>query len=92
MKDFLSKLGNWIKSAYSEPDGSASSTRISIAVLLSFVLGLGLAFGVATFHKMITMDQFNSYLSTAGIFIMTTCGPLYGINKAADAYKNKDKE
>jgi hypothetical protein len=90
MNDTVRKVIGWIKSIWSEPDGSGSSTRVHITVLIVFILGMGLSFGIATHQKRITMEQFNSFLNSAGTFLVTTCGPLYGLNKAADVYKNKD--
>ena len=79
----------WLKSIWSEPDGSGSSTRIHITAITTFILGIGLSFGVATHQKRITIEQFNNFLSSAATFLVTTCGPLYGINKASDYFKNK---
>jgi hypothetical protein len=80
---------SWIKSVYSEPDGSGSSTRIHITMLIAFILGVGISFGVATHQKRITIEQFNNFLSAGSTFIVTTCGPLYAANKTADWLKNK---
>jgi hypothetical protein len=79
----------WLKSTYSEPDGTGSSTRVHMSALIAFILGIGIAFGVATHHKKFTLEQFDSFLTTASTFIVTTCGPLYIANKTADWAKNK---
>ena len=79
----------WLKSVYSEPDGSGSSTRIHITALIMFILGVGISFGVATHHKIFTLEEFDNFLTTSSTFIVTTCGPLYGVNKMADWAKNK---
>lgn len=81
----------WIKSIFSEPNGNGSSSRVQGTAIIAFILGMGLAFGVNTMRHKITMEQFNSYLVAGGEFILTTAGPIYGINKAADWLKNKDK-
>lgn len=86
----IKKVLGWIKSIWSEPDGSGSSTRVHITALIAFILGVGISFGIATHKNKFTMDQFDSFLVTAGTFIVTTCGPLYGMNKANDWLKNKD--
>jgi hypothetical protein len=80
---------DFIKSVFSEPDGSGSSSRIMIAILIAFILGVGISLSTLIFNKKITIEQFDNYLSTGANFILTTCGPLYGMNKAADAYKNR---
>jgi hypothetical protein len=88
MKEFLA----WLKSAFSEPSGNGSVTRILMSMIVAFILGCGVSFAVATHYKHITMDQFNSFLGAGGLFVVTTAGPLYALNKMTDAYKNKDKD
>jgi hypothetical protein len=80
---------DFIRSAFSEPDGNGSSSRILIAILIAFTLGVGIAFSTLVFSKRVTIDQFEGYMSSGANFIITTCGPLYGINKVSDAYKNR---
>jgi|SRR5580658_7081779 hypothetical protein len=84
MKQALTSLFTWLKSVYSESDGTGSSTRIHITLLITFVLGVGISFGVLVHHKSITIEQFNSFLGSAATFLTATCGPLYGVNKLAD--------
>jgi hypothetical protein len=86
---FMNTSWQWVRSIWSEPDGSGSSTRIHMTALISFVLGIGIAFGVATHSKRITIEQFDNFLNAGSTFIVTTCGPLYAANKAADWLKNK---
>jgi hypothetical protein len=90
MEANIQKSLTWIKSIWSEPDGSGSSTRIHITALIAFVLGVGISFGIATHQKKFSIEQFNSFLASASAFIVSTCGPLYGANKLADWAKNKD--
>jgi hypothetical protein len=86
MKAFFS----WLKSAYSESDGSGSSTRIHMTALIAFVIGIGVAFGVATHQKKFTIEQFDGFLGASATFIVTTCGPLYGLNKASDVLNKRN--
>ena len=79
----------FIKSAFSEPDGTASSARVMIGMLVCFVLGVGISFCIATHLHKITVNDFNNYLTAAGTFLASSCGPLYLINKGADVFKNK---
>jgi hypothetical protein len=80
----------WVLSIFSEPSGNGSTTRVLISMVVAFIIGCGVSFAVATHQKSITMDQFNSFLGAGGLFIVTSAGPLYALNKMADAYKNKD--
>ena len=88
---FLNIFFSWLRSVYSEPDGSGSSTRVHIGMIFAFILGVGTAFAVSTYKSKMTIDQFNSFLGSAGNFILVTGGPLYGANKLADWAKNKNQ-
>ena len=80
----------WLKSVYSEADGTGSSTRIHISLLTSFVISVGVSFGIMVHKHSISVEQFNQFLVAGGTFIATTCGPLYGVNKVAEWAKNKN--
>jgi hypothetical protein len=81
---------DFFRSAFSEPDGTGSSTRLIIACLVSFVVGSGVSM-VTHIHGPISVQDFNSFLSSAGVFLATTCGPLYLINKGS-AVMNQEKK
>lgn len=91
MFESLKSLGSWLKSVYSEPDGTGSSTRIHISLLIAFVLSVGISFGYLVHRHTITVESFNGFLASAGTFLVSTCGPLYGLNKAADWAKSKQQ-
>jgi hypothetical protein len=77
----------FLRSVFSGPDGGGSSTRLCMVSLVSFVIGAGVAL-VCKLHTPVTVTDLDNYLAAAGLFIATTCGPLYLINKGADAVKN----
>ena len=79
---------NFFRSMFSESDGSVSNTRVCIAMIFMFIIGAGVTL-VAKMHTPVTVTDINNFLGSAGIFITTTCGPLYAINKAADVMNNK---
>ena len=83
-------LIKWFKSCLSEPNGNGSSTRVILAAIIAFVLGVGISFAVSTNHGKFSMDQFCTYLQSAGTFVLTTGGPLYGMNKIANVMNNKN--
>jgi hypothetical protein len=85
------KAAEFFKSVFSEADGTGSASRILIALLVVFVVGAGASFAVAIHVHKLTINDFNSFLSAAGTFLVTTTSPLYGINKLTDAYKNKQQ-
>lgn len=88
LSDKLGGLGKFTKSVFSEPDGSGSTSRILMACIVSFIIGSGITF-VTHIHGPIVLADFDAFLSSAGVFIATTCAPLYAINKSSDAYKNQ---
>jgi hypothetical protein len=83
----MNELLKFIKSVFSESDGSGSSSRVMMGLIVAFILGIGVAFGTMVHFKAITIDQFNSFLHAGGEFIVTTAGPLYGVNKFTDVLK-----
>ena len=80
-----------VKISYdSESDGNGSSTRLHMSALIAFVIGVGIAFGVATHEKKFTIEQFDGFLGAGATFLVTTCGPLYGMNKVSDVLNKKN--
>lgn len=82
-----SKL-SFVRSMFSESDGSVSTTRIVIALVFAFIIGAGVTL-VAKLHTPVIASDINNFLSSAGMFITTTCAPLYAINKGADVMNKK---
>lgn len=74
---------SFIKSILSGPDGGASLTRVVLLMLISFIIGVGVAL-VAKVHQPISVEEFDAFLSSAAAFISITCAPLYLINKGAE--------
>lgn len=87
---WIVKLLHFLKSVYSEADGTGSSTRVHIGLLTVFVVSVGISFSVLVVKHVITIEQFDNFLSSAATFLIGTCGPLYGVNKFADWAKNKN--
>ncbi len=71
----------------SEADGSVSTTRVCITMVFTFIIGMGVAL-MWKLHTPVTVADINNFLSSAGIFIATTCAPLYALNKTADVLNN----
>ena len=88
----LNKLFGWLKSVYSESDGTGSSTRLHIGLLIAFVISVGVSFAHLVHIHVLTVEQFNGYLSASGTFLVTVCGVLYGANKLADWAKGNSKD
>lgn len=82
----------WLRSVYSESDGTGSSTRLHVGLIIGFIVGVGLSLAVSVHHGHITVEQFDGFLSAGGMFIMTCCGALYGINRLADWAETKTQK
>jgi hypothetical protein len=91
MMQSLKSVFAFLKSAYSESDGTtASSTRLHISAIVGFVLTLGSALGVLAWKHRITVEQLDGWMNAAATFLTASCGSLYGINSAKDFLKNKN--
>ena len=81
----------WLKSIWSEPDGTGSSTRIHCSALIAFVIACGISLAVLVHRRVITVEQFDGFLGAAATFTSVTAGPLYGLNKLSDWAKSKQQ-
>ncbi len=92
----LSAFLIWLKSAYSDTDPKGnqigSSSRLHIGMIIAFVIGVGVSFSIATHQKIITIEQFNSFLGSAGTFTVVTTGALYSLNQLGSWAKNKTNQ
>ncbi len=79
----------WLVSVWSEADGTGSSSRLIISLLVLFIITVGVGFTIAVHKHSLAMNDFNSFLVTSGAFIVTTCTPLYAVNKGAAVMKGK---
>ena len=83
------KIIDFAKGLFSEHDGTPSIMLILVTLIVAFILGCSIAFALQTYKHSITMDQFDSYLGSAGAFIATSCGPLYLLHKGADVLNRR---
>ncbi len=82
-------FASWLRSVYSEADGSGSSTRVHMGAVIGFVLGVGISYAVSVHHRYVTIEQFDGFLTAGATFIVTICGSLYGINKVSSWAEGK---
>ena len=94
--EFFKSFFSWLRSAYSDTDAKGnqvgSSSRLHIGMIISFVLGVGVSFAIATHQKIITIEQFNTFLGSAGTFTVVTTGALYSLNQLGSWAKNKTNQ
>lgn len=89
MAEWINKTFAWLRSVYSEADGTGSSTRVHVGLLVVFVVIVGFLFEHLVAHGVMKPEQFFAYLGVAGTFLATVCGVLYGTNKVADVMSKK---
>jgi hypothetical protein len=86
---WVTQLVMWLRSVYSESDGSGSSTRVHLGLLIAFVIGVGITFCICVCRGHLSLTDFNAFLGAATLFLTSVGGFLYGINKAADVLSGK---
>ncbi|QNI34517.1 hypothetical protein H7849_11840 [Alloacidobacterium dinghuense] len=78
----------FFRSMLAESDGTVSSTRCMIALVVMFSLGwiTGLLLKV---RKPVTLGEVQSFVGTLTVFVTSICGTLYGINRVTDVVGNR---
>lgn len=84
--------GNWargyLRSMLSEKDGTGSSSRLCLVLVVVFTLGFISAL-VWKIHAPITVPDFCQAVGALGTFVLSTVGVLYGINRLGNFGDNK---
>jgi predicted cation transporter len=84
----LQKIIAFLKSQFSESDGTVSNTRVCMFAIIMFTLGWGTAL-VTKIHTSVTVTELDGFLNAATFFVTGITGTLYAINKVADVANNK---
>jgi hypothetical protein len=71
-----------------ESDGSKSSTRLCVVLIVVFVLGFITAL-LTKVHAPITIAEFAQAVGALGTFCVAVCGALYGINRLGECLDNR---
>jgi hypothetical protein len=80
MLQSIKSVFSFLKSAYSESTGEASSTRLHIGLIVGFVLATGTSLGVLVLLHRITVDDLCKWMQAAAVFLPASTGSLYGLN------------
>jgi hypothetical protein len=72
----------------SESDGSKSSTRLCVVLIVVFVLGFVTAL-LAKVRGPITVAEFCQAVGELGLFAGGVCSALYGINRFGECLDNR---
>lgn len=84
--------GNWaagfLRSQFSDKDGTVSNTKVCIFTVVAFVLGWGTCL-FSKLHTPVTVTDIVTFLGAAGTFATLLCGTLAGLKYGADAFNNR---
>ena len=80
---------NYLRSMLSETDGTGSSSRVCVLLVIVFTLGFVAAL-LWKIHAPVTVAEFSQAIGALTLFATGICGALYGINRAADVFNNRD--
>lgn len=78
----------FIRSALSESDGTISSTRCMIVLVIVFTIGVVAAL-LWKIKGPITVADFSQAIGSLGLFAGGICGSLYGINRISEAVETR---
>jgi hypothetical protein len=82
----------FVRSWLSEPDGTISNARICVVIVICFATGWMTAL-LSKVHGAVTVPELTAFVGQLGMYVSGICAALYGVNKFADAYKNRaDRE
>jgi hypothetical protein len=79
---------NYLRSMLSEADGTGSSTRLCVLLVIVFTLGFVAAL-LWKIHAPVSVGEFCQAVSALTLFATGICGALYGINRAADVFNKR---
>lgn len=71
-----------------ESDGSQSSTRLCVVLVIAFTIGF-IAALLSKIHAPITVAEFCQAVNALALFAGGICGSLYGINRFGECLDNR---
>lgn len=78
----------FLRSMLSESDGSVSSTRVWIGLVIAFASGWITAL-VTKVHGPVTLPELGAFVGQVGLYVSGICTTLYGINVAKDVLNKR---
>lgn len=79
---------NFLRSMLSESDGTGSSTRVCVLLVIVFTLGFVAAL-LWKIHAPVSVGEFCQAVGALTLFAAGICGALYGINRTAEVFNNR---
>lgn len=78
----------FVHSWLSEPDGTISNARICVVIVIGFATGWMTAL-LMKVRGPVTVPELTAFVGQLGMYVGGICTSLYGVNKFADAWKNR---
>ena len=85
------KALGFVRSMLSEADGTVSNTRVCIVIVIAFASGWVTAL-VTKVRGPVSLPELAAFVGQLGMYVSAICASLYGINKFADAWKNRGEQ
>ena len=88
----VNKALAFVSSMLSEADGTASTARVCILIVIAFASGWVTAL-VTKVPGPVSLIDLAAFVGQLGMYVSAICVSLYGVNKFSDALKNRaDRE
>jgi hypothetical protein len=78
----------FLRSQFSESDGTVSNTRVSIFVVIAFASGWITAL-VVKVPRPVLLPELGAFVGQLGLYVTGICTTLYAVNKAADVLNHR---
>ena len=88
LKAIAGPAGKWVSRAFSESDGAPSSSRIAIALVITFASG----WITGLLHRIsgpVTLADVSAFVEKLGGYVFETVSALYGLNCAREVLLKK---
>lgn len=88
MLNGIKKLLAFLRSMVSEASGNVSSSRICTLIVIGFASGWMTSL-IVKVRGPVPLPELSIFVEKLGFYVSSICAALYGINKVADAWKNR---
>jgi len=78
----------FVRSWLSEADGTVSNARICVVIVIVFATGW-MTVLLTKVQGSVTVPELTAFVGQLGMYVSGICAALYGVNKFADAWKNR---
>jgi hypothetical protein len=88
MVNVCGRMLGFLRSMVSEANGTISNSRVCTSIVICFSTGWVTAL-LAKVRGPVTLPDLTAFVEKLGMYVSSICAALYGINRLADAWKNR---